>query len=151
MSKIHNFKEDLAAGKKQEEEFYNLYKDKLEWLQGKGADFRILRTGETIEIKHDNYDPDKTDKFFMERYSHGDSPGGAYQAASKGITYYIYKFHKTGLTYVFRTTTLVQWLQCNVPKPWLISVRNRGYTTQGFLVKRELLEEIALNIEEILA
>jgi hypothetical protein len=150
MSKVHNFSEGLKKGQAMEAEFLALYPDKLERLDGRGADFKILRTGETIELKVDTYDPESTPNFYMELYSHGEKFGGPFAAAEKGVTFYVYRFQKTGLTYVYRVTTLVAYLRANYPKPWLIGVKNQGYVTRGFLVKRVALEKIQLNLEDIL-
>lgn len=148
--KVHSFQKSLKVGQRAEAEFYDLFKDKVERLDGYAADFRIKRTGETIELKFESRCTSETPNLFLEKYSYGDEPGGCYQAAKKGTTYYIHFFPKTMEFFVYRTTRLVTWLNANVPRPWLINIRNQAHNTRGFLVKRVALEEIQLNLEDIL-
>lgn len=149
-AKVFEFEKSLRKGKKAESEFHELFKDKVERLEGYMADFKILRTGETIELKTESRCETETPNLFIERYSYGTEPGGPYQAANKGSTYYIHYFPKTQAFYVYRTATLVTWLNANVPRPWLFNIKNKSHTTRGFVVRRSQLEAIQLNLEDIL-
>lgn len=147
---IHNFQSSLKKGKRAENEFLDLFKDKIDQLDGYVSDFKIKRTGETIELKTDFHDPSVVQNHFIERYSYGDVNGGPWQSAEKKSTYYIFFYPVTMEFFVYRTTKLVQFLQTNYQKPWLINIRNQAHNTRGFLVKRVALEEIELNLEDIL-
>lgn len=149
-AQVFDFQKSLKKGKKAESEFLELFKDKVEQLDGYVNDFVIKRTGETIELKTESRCETETPNLFIERYSYGNEDGGPYQAAKKKSTYYIHWFPKTQAFYVYRTTKLVQFLQTNYQKPWLLNIRNKSHVTRGFLVKRTALEEIQLNIEDIL-
>jgi hypothetical protein len=147
---IHNFQKSLKIGKKAENDFYELFKDKLEQLDGYAADFKILKNGKTIELKTDSYDPTKTANFFMEKFSYNEEPGGPFQALKKGTDYYVYWFPITMEFFVYKTETLVEKLQELHPKPWLINIRNQAHVTRGFLVNRETLTKIRIPLENIL-
>lgn len=149
-TKIFEFEKSLKKGKKAEAEFHELFLDKVDRLDGYAADFVIKRTGDTIELKTESRCESETPNIFIEKYSYGNEPGGPYQAAKKGSTYYIHYFPKTQAFYVYRTTTLVTWLNTNVPRPWLLNIRNKNHTTRGFTVRRSQLESIQLNLEDIL-
>jgi len=148
--KVHDFQKSLKKGKKAESEFLELFKDKVSQSSGYIEDFVILRTGETIELKTDFHDPSQTPNHFIERYSYGEVNGGVWQAAEKKSTYYIFFYPVTMEFFVYKTSTLLQYLKCNFQKPWLLNIRNKGHNTRGFLVKRAALESIQLNLEDIL-
>lgn len=150
MSKVFDFEKSLKIGKKAENEFYDLFKDKLEKLEGYISDFKINKSGETIELKTDNHCPTKTENFFIEKYSYGEEPGGPDQALKKGSTYFIFWFPKSMEFFCFKTDKLVKWLDKNYESPYLLNIRNKNHVTRGYLVPRHELEEIRLNIEEII-
>lgn len=150
MQKIFNFKDSLKKGQKYELEFLELFKDKVEQLDGYIADFKILKNGKTIELKTDFHCPTKTLNFFMEKFSYDERPGGVFQAQEKNIDYFIYWFPITQEFYCFEVNKLVKWLNKNYENPYLLNIRNQNHITKGFLVKRIELDDIRLNIEEIL-
>lgn len=147
--RVAKFKDDLKRGHGGEHKFYNRFAASVTHLDGRNADFEINKTGETVELKTDYYDMNKTPNFFIERYSHDDKPGGPWQAASKNITYYIYTFDKCGTVFVFNTNQLVRRLEKICKDLSLVDVPNTGYTTRGYRVERESLESIMLTCEEI--
>jgi hypothetical protein len=149
-AKVHNFQKSLKIGKKAENEFFELFKDKVEQLDGYVADFKILKNGKTIELKTDSYDPTKTPNLFAEKFSYNEEPGGAFQALKKGTDYYVYWFPITMEFFVYKTSSLVDKLNELYPDPWLINIRNQAHITRGFLVKRELLNKIRIPLEDIL-
>ena len=147
--KEYEFKKDLVRGHSGEHSFYQKYQHLLSHLDGRNADFEINKTGETIELKTDYYDENKTDNLFIERYSYDDKNGGPWQSADKNITYYIYQFHNTGNMYVFNTKQLVKKMAKYAATLTLVPVKNKGYTTYGYKVDRQLLKSLILNPEEI--
>lgn len=146
----HEFQKSLVKGKKGEKEFYELFKDKIEQLDGYSSDARILKSGETIELKTETRCATETPNIFVEKFSFSDVPGGPWQALKKGSTYYIHFFPKTMEFFVYKTATLVKYLDENHPKPWLHNIRNSNHMTRGFTIKRTELESIQLNLEDIL-
>lgn len=148
--KVFDFQASLKKGKKAESEFHELFKDKVERLEGYMADFKIMRTGKTIELKTDMHDPTKTANHFVERYSYSDVNGGPWQAEEKKSDYYIFWYPVTNEFYAYKTSTLVSWLETHVKRPWLLNIRNKNHVTRGFTVRRAQLEEIQLNLEDIL-
>lgn len=149
-TKVFDFEKSLKKGKAAESEFLELFKDKVERLDGYIADFKIKKNGRTIELKTESRCETETPNLFIERYSYGEEDGGPFQALRKGTTYYVHWFPLTQTFYVYKTETLVAWFKKNMPKPWLLNIRNKSHNTRGFLVKRRALEDIALSLEDIL-
>lgn len=148
--KVFDFQKSLKIGQKAEAAFYELFKDKVERLDGYAADFKLLKNDKTIELKTDFYDPSKVPNFFIELYSYDKEPGGPYQALKKGTDYYVYWFPITMELYCFKTSSLVAKLDELFPDPWLINIRNKNHTTRGYLVRRDLLDKIRIPIENII-
>lgn len=147
--KVAKFKDDLKRGHGGEHRFYNRFAGSVTHLDGRNADFEINKTGETVELKTDYYDMNKTPNFFMERYSFDDRDGGPWQSLAKSISYYIYTFDKCGTIFVFNTAQLVRRLNRICKKHVLANVPNSGYTTRGYRIPRESLESVMLSPEEI--
>lgn len=145
---IHDFKKSLSKGQKSEAEFLELFKDKITRSSGYIEDFKIIRTGKTLELKTDSYY--NSGNFFIERYSYNKVDGGPYQSLQKNIDYYLIWFPDIMQTHVFKTATLVAYLELNYENPYMINVRNKSHTTQGFLVKREDLKHLEVKLEDIL-
>lgn len=150
MSKVFDFEKSLKQGKKAENEFYELFKDKVEQLDGYISDFAIRKNGKRIELKCDHHCPTKTQNFFIEKFSYDEVPGGPDQALTKGSDYFIFWFPITMEFFVFDTEKLVKWLNKNYPEPFLLNIRNKNHITKGYLVPRHELEEIRLNLKDIL-
>lgn len=149
MAKIHNFKDSLKYGNKKEAQFCKMFSE-LELLDGYIADMKVRSNGKTIDLKSDRYDLNKTGNFFMERYSYADKNGGPWQAADKDIDYYVYQFTKNNLIFVFKTWRLKKLLEKHESEFRQVKVFNTGHVTVGYLVPRELLEPIAMTMEDIL-
>ena len=147
--KAADFKKDLNRGHDGERSFFEKYTNSVTHLDGRNADFEINKTGETIELKTDYYDYEKTTNFFMERFSYGEEPGGVWQAAKKSITYFIYHFHSHDVTFIFNTLQLVRRLEKLEPTLKLIQVQNKNYITRGYKVPIILLSEMSLEPADI--
>ena len=140
------FKDDLAIGQASELLFFEkLFPTKLERTDGRKGDFKILSTGELLELKSDNYDFFATKNFFMERYSYGDKPGGAHQALANGVKYYCYFFPNSGHFFLFDTQLLVNYLDWRFANSPLIEVKNAGYITRGYKIERSLLAHLLIS------
>lgn len=149
-TKVHEFKKSLSKGKKAEAEFYELFKDKVEQLDGFMSDFRVLETGAGLELKTDFYDPSKTANYFMERFSYADQPGGPHQALDKGSKWFIYWFPLTMEIHAWKTSTLVRRLDSICKDRYTVNVQNSSHTTRGYKVARTELEDIEVDIMDIL-
>jgi hypothetical protein len=147
--KEKDFNKDLKRGHEGEHSFFMRFQSCLTHLDGRNADFEINKTAETIELKTDYYDHDQTPNFFMEKYSYLDTPGGPWQALSKKIDYFIYFYPSNGALYIFNTAQLIKKLKKLEPILKLVTVKNKGYSTRGYKVSRQLLEDIMLDEETI--
>jgi hypothetical protein len=146
----YSFEKSLKKGKQAENMFLEYFGDKIEKLDGFMSDFRIIATGETIELKTDFYCPTKTENLFIERYSYGEVDGGPRQSLQKGSKYWVYWFPKANLFYCFKTARLVNLLEKIEQNYKLIPVFNLTHTTRGYKIPRAELEKIAIPLEEIL-
>jgi hypothetical protein len=144
----HEFQKSLKQGQKHEAEFFELFKDKLTRSSGFIEDFVINKNGKTIELKSDKYY--NSGNFFIERFSYNKVDGGPYQSLKKNIDYFIFFFPAIMQTHVFKTATLVAWLELNYDDPYLLNIKNSNHTTQGFLVKRDELKHLEIKLEDIL-
>lgn len=143
------FKVDLQRGHEGEHSFFMKYQHCITRLDGKGADFEINKTSETIELKTDYFDFNKTPNFFMEKYSYGDNLGGPWRSLEHKIEYFIYWYPSSGDTFIFNTVQLVKKLkklEANLP---MVNVKNKNYVTKGYKVNRDLLMDICLAPEDI--
>ncbi len=149
-TKVHEFKKSLSKGKKAEAEFLELFKDKLEMLDGYMADMRVIKTGDGLELKTDFYDPSKSENIFAERWSYNEQAGGAHQALEKGTKWFVYWFPMTMQIHAWETKTLVRRLDEVTKGMYTINVYNSSHVTRGFKVPRHLLEDIEIPIMDIL-
>ena len=148
MGNLHQFHRSLSKGKAAEKKFLELFGDRLKATDGRTVDFIINKSGLTIELKTDFYDPAKTPNLFMERWSRDGVDGGPFQALSKGASYFVYWFPVTNEFFVFETAPLVAHLE--QLKLTLVPVQNIGFTTYGYKVNRAQLEKLRLKLEDIL-
>lgn len=99
--------------------------------------FDFLRDdGKRIEVKTDWYSLDKTEFFFMERWSsiEKQKPGGPWQSLDKADVF-VYLFIRDGVYFEFDNMgLLVEELDRIVSKLKLIRIPNRGYTGGGYKV-----------------
>lgn len=147
MKKVHDFKKSLKRGEKGEKKFLEVCGWQLKKLPGKGPDYKIKGRRKYVELKTDYYK--SHENFFMERWSsiEDNKPGGPWQALEKGSDYFCYYFIKHDVWYKFKTKELVKLLNKVTEKMGLIYVRNKGWTTGGYKVPRQLLEKIYEEIE----
>lgn len=146
-----NFRTDLARGQVGEALFHKQFPH-LTRLSGREADFIDENTGATYEIKTDSRSLAATPNFFMERWSdlEKQKPGGPWQALGKGITYFVYMFPVSNAIYIFDTATLVTALEL-LESPNKRNIANRTWTTQGWLVPRSEIIEIAKGLHYVIA
>jgi hypothetical protein len=118
----------------------------------KGVDFEDSY-GTLIELKTDTHDPSETANFFIERWSDVESkrPGGPWQALGKGaqLLIYLYLFKdKDGkqqekwyrLIGLESLTRRIEDAKMNLK---VVQIPNKGWTTEGYLVPREFVKDLA--------
>lgn len=104
----------------------------------KGPDFLDI-DNRIIELKTDTYDMDATPNFFIERWSDvkNRKPGGPWQAHEKGVQVFVYLFIKQKTWFIFEDMeALLKRLDQLTDKAYAINIPNKGWTTQGYRVKR---------------
>ena len=142
-----DFHKQIKVGDIGEELIFNYYPEPLLKYAGNKADFKMLKTGELLEVKTDTYPMDDTLNFFMERWSdvHKEKPGGPWQSRKHRVKRYVYLFVKDGVYFQFPDIKhLCKEVDSIVKakKLRLIYIKNKGWTTAGYLIKREWLEHI---------
>lgn len=148
----HQFHKSLKIGKDAETLWLNLMTTKhpeykIKQTDGRNHDFIIESPfgSFTVELKSDSYDMEKTANVFMERYSNWDkrSPGGPWQAASKGIDLYTYWFVQNKIMLTFPVNKLILALEAmQLDERKLIPIVNRGFITKGYKIERVQLIDI---------
>ena len=124
------FEDSLKKGDYGEKIFYDYFKDKLEKQDGIVHDFKIKNTDIYIELKSDYYDIDKTENFFIEKYSdkNRNKYGGPWQALLNNNKYYIYFFVKNKILFIFFFFIICIFYQNFVPIIKIINiVRNYSH------------------------
>lgn len=135
-----DWEKQLEIGNSAQDKFFRLYADSLTRTKGNhSGDFKIVQTGETIELKSDQYT--KTNNFFIERWSkvEDNKVGGPWQAITHGSKYYVYWFPNLDTMYVFLLEDMVKALDQVIISLPTIPVSNSTYTTVGYKVPKELL------------
>lgn len=135
---VFDFKEQLTIGAAGEEAFRKLY-PKLEKADGIKFDFAF--NGKTVELKTDTYAMNKTQNFFMEKYSSIESKklGGPWRAAKDKVNYFVYMYSKDQKCFWFDSIKLADFLDIYVKekKPRQSEVVNTSWTAMGYLVPRK--------------
>jgi hypothetical protein len=150
-TKNANFKADLARGRIGELAFLHATSGSITPTDGREGDFIIAGTKTKLELKSDYYDMDKTENFFFEVYRSGTRPGGAFQALEHGCKYFLYCFVPNGIIFAFDTKALAARLELlhDSRNLTLTSVGNKGYTTRGLKVHRDLVTDLMLELRDI--
>lgn len=134
----YTFKKQLRQGNIGEALFFKAHDGILEKLPPPGPDFRVMGTEDLVEVKTDSWAMEASPNFFFERFSDKakGSPGGPWQALSKGAKWFCY-FYAPNLTYFrFETAALVEHLAAHEGTYKSRDIPNSTYTTYGYLVPR---------------
>jgi hypothetical protein len=143
-AKVHDFQEQLALGRRGEELFLEHYREPLALATVYSHDFVRLTDGAKLELKLDDYNPDKYPNFFLERWGNLEEkkPGGPWRARRDRIDVFIYYFVRANIYYEFTDLDrLLKHVERNESSYRVINVKNKGWITQGYLVPREELSE----------
>jgi hypothetical protein len=107
--------------------------------------FDFLRDdGRRIEVKTDWYSLDKTEYFFIERWSSIEKkkPGGPWQSLGKADVF-VYLFIRDGVYFEFEDmAAFVGELERMIPDLPLIRIPNKGYTGGGYKVPMAALAHL---------
>ena len=142
--KTFSMSAQLKKGKAAEKDFLERYgQGAIVRTDGRKGDLQVKWSRAILELKTDFYS--KSTNLFMERWSVEATPerpgkaGGPWQATAHGAVYYLYWFPKTEKLFVFSTEALVNYLEANLGGFRACPVRNKGYTTLGYIVPKEKL------------
>lgn len=144
-SKTFSMAAQLKKGKAAEKDFLERYgQGAIVRTDGRKGDLQVKWSRAIIELKTDFYS--KSTNLFMERWSveatpdkPEGKPGGPWQSLGHGSAYYLYWFAETDELFVFCTAALVNFLEENLSSFRQCPVRNKGYTTLGYIVPKEKL------------
>jgi hypothetical protein len=138
-----NFKTQLKAGQLGEVLYLSAHPE-LTRTDGMTADF-LMDDGKGIELKTDFYTVEATPNFFMERWSvkEQEKPGGPWQSASKGVDYFAYFYVPSLVVYTFPVDRLLARLKELEPTLAPFPIKNSSYTTIGYRVARDLVQDLA--------
>jgi len=139
-----DFKAQLEVGDRGEQLFLEHYPRKLTIYPERAYDF-TCSSGAKIELKTDTYNMEKTENFFMERYSdvHRETVGGPWRAAGDDVDIFCYYFVRHNTWFQFNDIpALVERLNELTTGKGLVYIKNRGWVTGGYKVKRDELEDL---------
>jgi hypothetical protein len=141
---IWTFKDQLKVGDRGEQLFLEKYPRKLTIYPGREYDFTINSSRETVELKTDTYNINKTENFFFERYSDvtKETPGGPWRAKKDKVDIFCYYFVRHNVWFEFRDVpALITELNKLTKGKGLIYIKNRGWVTGGYKISRDSLSD----------
>jgi len=165
MKKAYDFLKDLGKGQTAEAWFLEMFGRFLIRTDGKREDFIVRADGERLELKSEFYvtaspggramefrtalsipnPPDgwpRSPYLAVERFSsvRARTPGGPWQAESRGAKYYAHFYVGDGRVFVYRTDGMLGFLRASLkenPRRYkTFRCENTGYVTAGYLVPR---------------
>ena len=144
-SKTFDFNEQLKVGTRGEKIFLSLYPN-LKKADGIKYDFTI--DGKTLELKTDTYSMDDTPNFFMEHLSDTKTGklGGPWRALQDGVDYFVYMYLAEKKCFWFRPKPLVEFLDKYIQNESYKVIKNKGWSSHGYTVPRELLKNLIIEI-----
>lgn len=143
--KTHKFHDSLQVGDAGEALFSDANPSFQKQDKKSHTDFICSDSGDSLELKTDTYPMDKTENFFIERYSSDKTmlPGGPYRNLK--TTHWVYYFISDDVAFWFNPqelVTLIHKLGLDNEKK-LTRVYNRSYATLGWKIPRRDVEHIA--------
>jgi len=147
MSKVFDFKKQLEFGQQAERDFMEFYHEPLVLATTFAYDFKLVESGNKLELKTDDYCHTKTPNFFFERWSdyHKKKPGGPWQSRKKRADIFCYYFARNNIYYQFDNIKLLckeldTYIKDN--KLGFVMVRNKGWITAGYKIPREAVAHL---------
>lgn len=143
--KVWSFKAQLEVGSRGEELFLEHYPKKIIVYPERDGDFLEVYSGKKIELKSDSYNINKTENFFFERYSNIETktPGSVWQAIGHGCDIFCYQFVRHNIWFQFNDLpALRDRLEELTAGKSMVWIKNQGWITGGFKIKRSDLEDL---------
>lgn len=102
-----------------------------------------------VELKTDSYPMDKTPNFFIEKFSDmtKESLGGPWRAAADGIELFVYHFINDGTFFWFKSSELCALSDTLITKRRERWIKNKAWTTLGYVIPREEFKKILLQVD----
>lgn len=144
--KTFSFQKQLKSGELGEQHFIKCY-HKLNPRKSSAREVDIfINENDTVELKTDSYNPEKTPNFFIELIGSSKTGklGGAHLAKINSITYFVYHYPMDGSFYWFRPKDLADFIDENFNKYQKREIRNYGWTSTGILLPREEVEHLLI-------
>lgn len=142
--KVWSFQDQLLIGDRGEQLFMERYPKKLVIHPGRDGDFIEVNSGKKIELKTDTYNMDKTENFFIERYSdiHKKTPGSIWQAQSHGCDIFCYMFVRHNIWFQFNNIpSLIVEIERLTHNKGLVYIKNRGFISGGYKIPRDIVSD----------
>lgn len=147
-----DWRKDLEFGKEAERDFMSFYPEPLIYSTNLKWDFTTVKDGHRVELKTDDWDADKTQNFFFERWSdvHKETPGGPWRARKHGVHRFCYYFIRNGIYFEGSPKALCKAADKHIKekKLGLIYVKNRAWVTGGFKIPREVFKDIMKEVKK---
>lgn len=132
--KIFDFKEQLAVGNNGEQDFLNYYKDAKK-ATVRAHDFDL--NDKKVELKTDSYSFERTDNFFIERYSDYTNMKDGSVWQSSHCDFFVYYYIQEKTFFWFDTKSFKDFLDEYIKDKSYVLIRNKGWTALGYKIKRE--------------
>lgn len=127
--------------------------DELAWISQNEetvADFRVIKTGELVELKTEyGYTTKSTPNFFLERFRNlKGQPGGPWYSHINSVRWFM-KLFADGHLFIFETKELIDRVDFLINKNNLkeVFIRGEHRDTIGYLIKRSDLRDIYKKVE----
>jgi hypothetical protein len=148
-NKNFSFNEQKKVGLDGESDFLKFYSEEnpRKSLDRK-YDF-LIRARTKVELKTDTYSMEKTENFFMEKYSDINKMllGGPWRAANDRINYFVYYFLLDGVFFWFRPNELVFFLDSYIEKKHEKIIRSHSWFTLGYIIPRKDLKHLMIRTD----
>jgi hypothetical protein len=151
-NKVFKFDKQERKGKVGESRIIKAWPDQFEWFSGNEYDL-ILKPDTSVEVKTEtDYSLQSSPNFFMERYSEDITfkPGGPWRAKEDNVDIFISYFIQNDILFWFdNVEKLVERCEEGIKKfnIRVSYVKNRGYHTIGYPIRRYWFEDLYEEIE----
>lgn len=146
------FNRQEKKGKVGESRILKAWPEQFEWFDGNEYDL-IFKPDKSVEVKTEtNYSLESTPNFFMEKYSDDIKfkLGGPWRAEKDNIDVFISYFIQNGILFWFDDMEkLVECCEEGIKEFKIreVYVKNRGYNTIGYPIRRYWFKDLYKEIE----
>jgi len=141
--KIFDFSEQMKSGDAGERLFVKAYSN-LSPVKSQDLRYDFSTSIGTVELKTDLYPMSQTKNFFMERFGdmNAKKSGGPWRSHEDKVDYFVY-FYTSDLTFFwFKTPELIAIIDGLTNKRRERWVRNKAWTTLGYVIPRSELASV---------